>query len=150
MSEQTSKLQLLVVEDNRCDLEILEVHFKKMGFAYEMASFRTGEEAVQYLHGRAALEGLSRRTLPDLIFLDLKLPGEDGLEILRKIKTHPTLKTIPVIVMTASTNPEDIAETCQWGRTFFLPKSAEFPVLREMLRQSVAITGAEKNEGMPN
>ena len=144
--ELFAKLRILIIEDDRDDVIILQELLVVLNIPNEMTCFRTGEEAVEYLEGRTAIEGTARQVLPDIIFLDLRLPGEDGLAILKKFRRHHGLRAIPVIVMSASSEPEDLMESYRSGGTFFMPKGADRAVLAEIIRQSKILSGMERIE----
>ena len=146
MSSQKTAFKILTVEDTPSDVEILQVYLRKAGLENEMTVLRTAEEAWAYLEGHAEIVGAGEppalradrsggKNLPHLIFIDLKLPGENGLSLLRKIKAHPTLKMIPVIVNSSSPDHEDLVASYRFGATYFLRKPCTETPLREVLAQ---------------
>ena len=94
------ELRILLVEDNPDDLEIIRrtVDASDAPLSVEVAT--TGEDALALLRSASAL--------PGLIFLDISLPGADGLEILRRLKSDPLLGEIPVIMLSGSENDDDV------------------------------------------
>ncbi len=139
-----SLLNILLVDDEPSAVHLLSHHLKDLKIDHQMTVFRTGEEAVEYLEGRIAREGIERKPLPDLIFLDLRLPGENGLEALAQIKTNPNLRNIPVIVSTVSKEQEDLIESYKRGGTFFLQKSNDEKMLGVVLQQLKAFNRLKK------
>jgi len=111
---------ILLVEDNRDDLELALDAFEKYRSRVHVA--RDGVEAVEALFG-----GPGRPPLrPRLVLLDLKLPRLDGLEVLRRIKGDPSTQTIPVIVLTSSSEARDL-ETCyRYGANSYIVKPVRF------------------------
>jgi CheY-like chemotaxis protein len=87
---------------------------------------RDGEEAILYLCAREKFSNRAEYPLPDLILLDLKMPRMDGFELLRWIKNQPELCNIRVIVLTSSTQYDDINRAYQLGANSFLIKPQEF------------------------
>ena len=105
-------------------------------FDHELVSFAKGEEGVRYAEELAA----GKKTALDLILLDLGLPGEHGLEVLKKLKNHPSLKDTPIIVMTSSEEKKDKVETFKRGGTFFITKPYTEDLLREVISH-LRVTG---------
>jgi len=86
-------------------------------------------------NGYDALQVLSSATkLPDYIFVDLNMPRMSGLQFLKEIKNNNTLKNIPVIIYTTSSNPNDIAKTRELGADDFITKPARFSDLCRLLQ----------------
>jgi CheY-like chemotaxis protein len=101
-------VRVLVVEDNADDRELLLRQLRKSGMDTHVKFISNGLEALEFFTGGngALTEDLIA------IFLDLKLPGLNGLELLRRLRAREELNSVPVIVMTSSNNPEDLSE-CQ-------------------------------------
>jgi len=113
MIESRSKTPILVVEDNADDSFLLTRVLARAHF----------EDCVTVIgNGQDALEYLQRTTLPLAIFLDLKLPGMSGIELLEKIRKDERLAPVNVIVMTGSVDPRDVEACNRLGVTAYLPK----------------------------
>jgi CheY-like chemotaxis protein len=97
----------------------------------EVQGVRDGEEALDYFYRRGKYQDAAR---PHLCLLDLKMPKVDGLEVLAKIKSDPELRSIPVVVLTSSDRPEDVAETYRRGGNSFVTKPVSPTGMREGLR----------------
>jgi CheY-like chemotaxis protein len=89
-------------------------------------SAASGQEAIQFLDASSVL--------PDCIFLDLNMPGMDGKNCLTQLKSHPKLKTIPVIVYSTSNYHKDIEETKALGADEFIIKPSDYTQLCQMFR----------------
>jgi two-component system, response regulator len=100
---------ILIVEDEEAHAALTERAIRKAGHANRVDIVRDGEEALDYLLHRGRYNDENQFPLPGLILLDIKLPGIDGIEVLKQIKNHSTLKQIPVIMLTTSKREEDIA-----------------------------------------
>ena len=106
-----------------------------------MTIFHTGEEALDYLETIDSLKskGLSDEikglVLPDLIILDLNLPGDNGLKILDRIKEGNVLSVIPVIINSTSDDEEDICQAYKRGSINFINKFSDETALGETLKQ---------------
>jgi two-component system, chemotaxis family, response regulator Rcp1 len=94
--------RILVVDDSRADVRLLREAVREEAINAELHAVEDGERALAHLRG-----GGER---PDLILLDLNLPRRDGREVLEAIKSDPDLKSIPVIVLSTSAAPRDIAD----------------------------------------
>lgn len=103
-TEFVKPLSVLLVEDHDADIELTREAFEDARILVNMDVGRDGEEAMQLVQAVAAGE----REWPDLILLDLNLPKIDGLEVLKFVKSHESLRTIPVVILTSSRSPKDI------------------------------------------
>lgn len=135
MNASAEPLQVLVIEDTPDHAEILGHYFDSIKIPIRMLMFSSGEEAIEYLDGRTAVEGAGRHSLPDLIFLDLRLAGENGIDTLKKIKANRILKPIPVIIQTASREHKDLIEAYRYGGTFFMKKPYDEKILKDLISQ---------------
>jgi CheY-like chemotaxis protein len=93
---------ILLVEDEKAHADLTQRAIRKAGNANRVDVVGDGEEALDYLYNRGKYKDKRKYPIPGLILLDIKLPGIDGIEVLTKIKKDPTLKKIPVIMLTLS------------------------------------------------
>jgi CheY-like chemotaxis protein len=121
MDRQLEPVKILLVEDNPHDVEITVRALKKGQIKNELLVAKDGQEALDMLLGDG-----SDRLLPGLILLDLNLPKVNGLDVLKRLKADPELKRVPVIVLTASTQEEDIVRSYDLGVNTFISKPVEF------------------------
>lgn len=98
-------LDLLIVDDDVGHVELFQVLIRELGLRHRCHHASSGTLALDYLKARSPFEGASR---PNLILLDLNMPGLNGCEVLRIIKSDPGLRTIPVIVLSQSRNWSDV------------------------------------------
>ena len=117
---------LLLVEDNPTDEKLTIRAFKKSGVTNEIVVVRDGAEALDYLFATGPFEGRDTSVLPAVILLDLKLPRIDGLEVLRRIRANDRTKSLPVVVLTASKENEDIARGYALGANAYVRKPVDF------------------------
>jgi len=118
-------IEILLVEDNPND-EMLALHaFKRQKIANDVHVVRDGVEALEYIFCTGAY---AKRTIenPKLILLDLKLPKIDGIEVLRRIRSDPRTRLIPVVVLTTSSEDRDIAEAYKLGVNSYIVKPVDF------------------------
>lgn len=134
-------LRILLVEDNFEHLRLTRYVLDRTGVEGEFYVVRDGEEALDYLCNRKAYEDKTLHPRPDIVLLDFNIPRIDGKEVLRRMKEDPRLKDIPVVVVSSSTRPEDVAVAEQFGASAYISKSAGFEEFTEALaaiRQFVA------------
>jgi len=117
---------ILLVEDNRMDVELTLDAFEQARLGNTVHVARDGQEALDYLFGRAEYAERDEYPLPDLILLDLKMPGIDGHEVLRRIKAAPVLKRTPVVVLSSSREEGDRAMSYDNGANSYLVKPVSF------------------------
>ena len=117
---------MLVVEDSADDVELL---LRAADKAPEAVSFRIvgdGETAVAYLGGEGQYGDRNAHPLPDLVLLDLGLPGMDGFAVLGWIRQHPKFSALRVFVWTDSGDPGTLDRALRIGANRFVPKSVSF------------------------
>ena len=112
---------ILLVEDRSIDVDLTKRAFAKRKLLNPITVARNGEEALALIDGWEAGE-----PIPICILLDLKMPKVNGLEVLRRLKAHPQFSTIPVIVLTTSTEDRDIEEAYKLGCNSYIVKPVEF------------------------
>jgi two-component system, chemotaxis family, response regulator Rcp1 len=98
-------IEILLVEDSLADIELTKLGFREGKIANNLSVVRDGDEAMMFLRREGPFADAPR---PDLILLDLNLPGKDGREVLEEIKSDQDLKKIPVVILTTSHAEEDI------------------------------------------
>jgi CheY-like chemotaxis protein len=121
---------ILLVEDNPMDIDLTQRAFAKRRLANPLEVARDGEEALARLARWEAGE-----PPPLIILLDLKLPKVDGLEVLRRIKTHSQFCSIPVVVLTTSAEERDVRAAYQLGANSYIVKPVDFDKFLEVARQ---------------
>ena len=124
---------ILLVEDNPDDVELTLKAFEKHNLVNEIIVARDGEEALNLLFPED--EKTSEPCTPDLVLLDLKLPKVDGLEVLRRIKSDPLAKIIPVVILTSSKEEKDLTESYRLGVNSFIQKPVDFEKFTEAIIQ---------------
>ena len=99
---------VLVADDSESDCFFLKRAITKAGVYLRMNRVSNGEAAVDYLAGRGAFADWGRWPLPHLLILDLKMPGLDGFDVLEWKRQQPSLRCLPVIVLSSSDEPSDV------------------------------------------
>ena len=131
MAGPTNPLPILLAEDDPDDQTFAREALVAARLANELVIVQDGQELLDYLRrsGAYAPPAVARR--PALILLDLKMPRMGGLEALADIKTDPTLRSIPIVVLTTSGVDEDIAKSYELGVNSFIRKPVTFDGLVE-------------------
>ena len=127
--------EILLVEDSAGDEELTLRAFDNHGIRNPVVVARDGQEALDYLNGEGAFAGRDPEQTPEIILLDLKLPKIDGLEVLRRVRSNPRTELIPVIILTTSTQDEDIIQSYKLGANSFVSKPVNFQAFSEAVRQ---------------
>jgi CheY-like chemotaxis protein len=115
---EAQETDILLVEDNPNDAELTQRALKKSDVGARLAVARDGAEALEYL--------LSNRPKPKVVFLDLKLPKIDGIEVLRRVRSDERTRSLPVVVLTSSQEERDIRECYKLGVNSYVVKPVEF------------------------
>ena len=113
---------VLLVEDNDDDLFFMKMACQRTGIPHALQCVTDGAQAVDYLAGNGVYADRNKYPMPDLVFLDIKLPKRNGHEVLAWIRTQPVLKTLPVVMLTSSTAPSDVSRAYELGVTSYLRK----------------------------
>lgn len=121
---------ILLVEDNPMDLELTLHAFKTRKLTNPIEVARDGEEAIAYIE-----KWENGNPFPVVILLDLKLPKISGLEVLEVLKKHPVLRTIPVVILTTSSETSDMQKAYQLGANSYIVKPVDFDKFLEVARQ---------------
>jgi len=115
---EAQEIDILLVEDNPNDAELTQRALRKTDIGARLVIARDGAEAIEWV----LTEGLR----PRVIFLDLKLPKIDGMEVLRRIRADERTRQIPVVVLTSSQEERDINESYKLGVNSYVVKPVEF------------------------
>lgn len=130
MTERYRNPPILLIEDNPIDVDLTLRAFKKRNLTNPINVTRDGAAALAYIQKWDAGEDI-----PLVILLDLKLPKVDGLEVLETIKKHPKYKTIPVVVLTSSSDNNDIKKAYKLGANSYIVKPVNFDKFVEVASQ---------------
>ena len=125
---------LLLVEDNPDDEALALRAFKKCDFAAEVVVVRDGQEALDYVFSAGEYAGRSG-DLPQVVLLDLKLPKVDGIEVLRRMKADERTRSVPVVVLTTSSEDRDLVESYRLGANSYVQKPVEFQAFSQAVHQ---------------
>ena len=126
---------ILLVEDNPDDEELTRRALKKSNVSNPLVVVRDGVEALDYLFARGTHAGRDPEEIPQVILLDLKLPKIDGLEVLRQIRSDARTKLYPVVILTSSTEDQDMLRGYGLGANSYIRKPVDFTQFVEAVRQ---------------
>jgi two-component system response regulator len=132
---QTKAAEILLVEDNAQDLELTQRALHKANLTNYIHIARDGAEALEFLFCEGAHAARKIEDGPKVILLDLKLPKRDGLQVLRRIKSDPRTRTIPVVVLTSSKEQSDVVESYHLGVNSYIVKPVNSERFAEAVQQ---------------
>ena len=118
--------EILLVEDNPDDVELTRLAFDEARVANTIVVVGDGAEALDYLFARGAYAHRDPAALPSIVLLDLNLPKIDGREVLQAIRSNELTRTLPVVVLTTSTEPFDVEASYALGVNSYIQKPVDF------------------------
>lgn len=121
-----SAVEILLVEDNPNDVELTLRALKKNNLANRVVVVKDGAEALDFIFATGDYSERDILNAPKVVFLDLKLPKVDGLEVLRRMKSDERTSKIPVVVLTSSQEDRDIVESYKLGVNSYVTKPVDF------------------------
>jgi two-component system response regulator len=126
---------ILLVDDNPDDVEMTLMAFTKSNIANEVVVVNDGQEALDYLFGTGAWEGRNCLAMPNIILLDLNLPKVSGLQVLRRIRADARTKLLPVVILTTSSEDNDLVSSYDLGANSYVRKPVDFEQFVEAVRR---------------
>jgi len=126
MDELIRQIDIVLIEDNLDDAELITRTLKKNNVGNKLYHLTDGEDGLNFLFAEGPFSFRESNTQPHVILLDLNLPKLNGIEVLRKLKNDNRTKTIPVIILSASSSAKDILESYQIGVNGYIIKPITF------------------------
>ena len=123
-------LTILMAEDDDGHALLVQQRFESVGICNPVIRFRDGQEAWDFLSGPGAAEGKAY-----LLLLDIRMPGLDGVEVLRRVKGVARLKSVPVIMLTTTDDPKEISRCYELGCNNYLVKPVEFEKFAQVIKR---------------
>ena len=128
---QVQPAEILVVEDNPGDVRLMREALRESKIINQLRAVSDGQEALAFLRKQGRYAHAIR---PDLILLDLNLPGKDGREVLSEIKADPDLRRIPVVIVTSSKTEEDIVRSYNHHANCYITKPLDLEKFVEVVQ----------------
>ena len=119
-------VEILIVEDNPTDAELMIRALKKHNLANDLFVAEDGQQALDFIYCKGEFESRHPVKPIKVIFLDLKLPKVNGLEVLKEIKSNPETKKLPVVIITSSKEDPDIKAAYDLGANSYVVKPVDF------------------------
>lgn len=132
MQGYAESIQILLVEDDPADQKLTRISLENNKVANKLHIVSSGEEALDFLYHRGPFEQGAPR--PDLILLDLNMPGIGGQEVLKLIKEDEDLRTIPVIILTTSDAEEDIVRSYKMHANGYIKKPVDIVGFQQVVQ----------------
>ena len=130
-----SEKMILLVEDNPDDEELTTRALRQAKIANEIIVARDGGEAVDFLFGQGEHAGRDLSRMPAVILLDLKLPKLSGLDVLKRLRADSRTKLIPTVILTSSSEEEDMLKSYEFGANSYVRKPVEFGAFANAVSQ---------------
>jgi CheY-like chemotaxis protein len=131
---KAQKFSLLIVDDDKHDRFFLERAFQKLGAYYRIHALTDGSEAIAFIRGEGKYEDRTEFQFPSYIITDLKMSPGDGFTLLDFIKKNPALSIIPVVMLSSSSDPDDIRHAYLLGASSYFTKPSDHGQLTELIK----------------
>ncbi|PCE26703.1 hypothetical protein BWP39_07890 [Paraburkholderia acidicola] len=141
MATNGETVGIILIEDDDGHATLVERNLRRAGVSNGFLRFSDGQEALDYFFGDpAAADDTTGRPAPReltnfVVLLDLKMPRVDGFEVLRRLKTSPSTAAVPVIVLTTTDDPREIARCYELGCNVYITKPVEYDAFIEAVRR---------------
>ncbi|GAB2521788.1 response regulator [Spirosoma aerophilum] len=136
MTMPTTKINILYIEDNPDEVDIFERVMSRMEPPLTYSVLNTGSEAIDFLLEQGKYQG-SSPALPDLVLIDLKLPGSSGFEVIQQVRATSRTRYLPLVVYSSSANPKDLRRAYDLGANAYLIKPESYHQVIDMLGKAI-------------
>ena len=124
---------ILIAEDDEGHAILIQRNLKRAGISNELVVFKNGRAILDFMHRRGERQRVPGT--PYLLLLDIGMPEVDGVEVLRRIKADPELKTMPVIMITTTDDPREVARCHELGCSNYVTKPLDYNQFVEAIRR---------------
>lgn len=132
--DRRASITVLLVEDDPGHASLIKKNLKKAGISNPLIHLEDGRKAVDFLFGKGEYEGKGKQSKL-LVLLDLNMPLLDGYEVLKRMKEDEATRTIPVIVLTTTSSPDEVQRCYELGCNVFVTKPVEYGEFSEAIRK---------------
>jgi CheY-like chemotaxis protein len=132
---ESNEVEILLVEDNPNDAELAIRALKAHNLANKLVWLKDGVEALDFIFAQGQYADRSIEDIPKVVLLDLKLPRVNGLEVLEKVKSDKRTRTIPIVVLTSSSEERDIVTSYNLGVNSYILKPVDFDKFVEAVKE---------------
>lgn len=130
-----NEITILIAEDDDGHAELIIENLRDAGLTNQIIRFRDGQEALDFLTGTPD-QGTTRTSgVAYLLLLDIRMPRVDGVEVLRRVKKHPELHKLPVIMLTTTDDPREVQNCYELGCSCYITKPVDYDQFSEMLNR---------------
>ena len=126
-------MEILLVEDNPNDAELAILAIRHASFNGRVTLIDDGVKAIEYLFATGSYADRAGASQPRVVFLDLKLPRMDGMDVLRRVKAEPALRPLPIVMLTSSQELGDVDECYRLGVNSYVVKPVNFDDYQSMI-----------------
>jgi len=134
---EAENVEIVIIEDDLNDAELILQVFRKLNLTGQCIFLKDGAEGLDYLLTQTRYVNPASRSTPRVVFLDLKLPSIDGIEVLRRMKADERIKRIPVVVWTSSTAEQDLKTAYDLGVNSYVTKPTPFDELTNIVKELI-------------
>jgi len=127
------ELTIILAEDDEGHATLIKRNLKRSGLLNEIIHFKDGQETLDFLNNVKDKNG--KNNLPSLLLLDIKMPKVNGIEVLRQVKQDPSLKKMPVIMITTTDDPREIATCHELGCSNYITKPIDYDKFVSAIRK---------------
>ena len=127
---------ILLVDDNLNDIELAKRALLREHIKNQVIVAEDGQEALDYMFGEGKFTGRDISQMPSLILLDLKMPGIDGMEVLRRLRSDEKTRRQVIVILTSSKEERDLIESYNLGVNSYIRKPVDFIQFTETLRHT--------------
>jgi CheY-like chemotaxis protein len=128
------KISIIIAEDDDGHAELIVDALEESGIRNDIIRFTDGENTWKFLENEAAKDPDSFNN-SFLLLLDINMPGLNGIEVLRRVKSHPKLKSIPVVMLTTTDDPREVEQCYKLGCNIYVTKPVDFAKFSEKLKR---------------
>jgi CheY-like chemotaxis protein len=132
VAEDYQAIEVLLVDDDELDAELTIRALRKEGLANRIYWAKDGQEGLDFVYRQGSFKDRDGAN-PKLILLDIKMPKVDGIEVLRRLKSDPATRLIPIVIMTSSDRDRDVVESYRLGVNAYVVKPIDFENLSKAI-----------------